>query len=337
MSATIYYNEDADLEDLEGDTIAVIGYGSQGHAHALNLRDSGLDVIVGLRPDSSSREKAEKAGLRVENTADAVAEADVISFLIPDEVQKSVYDSKVEPNLDEGDMMVFGHGFNIRFDQVVPPEYVDVVLVAPKGPGHVVRSMYVEEIGTPNLIAVNQDATGEAKDRVLAYSRGIGGTWAGAIETTFKEECETDLFGEQTILCGGVSHLIQAAFETLTEAGYQPEIAYFECLHELKLITDLIHEGGIQWMRYSCSDTAEYGDYTRGPRVIDEHVRENMKEILDEVQSGEFAEEWIEENEKGRPAFDKYREEHSEHPVEEVGEKIRGMMPWLEKRVTDEG
>jgi ketol-acid reductoisomerase len=335
--ANIYYNEDADLSELQGETIAVIGYGSQGHAHALNLKDSGLDVTVGLREDSDSREKARNAGLDVKTTDRAAAEADVISFLIPDEIQKYVYEENIEPNLDDGDMLVFGHGFNIRFDQIVPPESVDVALVAPKGPGHVVRSMYIDEIGTPNLVAWNQDATGRCKERTLAYSRGIGGTWAGAIETSMKEECETDLFGEQTILCGGVSHLIQAAFETLTDDGYQPEIAYFECLHELKLITDMIHEGGIQWMRYSCSDTAEYGDYTRGPRVIDDHVKDEMRDILDEIQSGEFADEWIEENESGREKFNEMREKHEQHPVEDVGEKIRGMMPWLEKRVTDEG
>ena len=335
--ATVYYNDDAELDKLQGETIAVIGYGSQGHAHALNLRDSGLDVIVGLREESSSRPKAEQAGLEVKTTDEAAAEADVVSFLIPDELQKKVYEENIEPGLEEGNMLVFGHGFNIRFDQIVPPDTVDVALVAPKGPGHVVRSMYVDEIGTPNLVAWHQDATGRAKERTLAYSRGIGGTWAGAIKTTMKEECETDLFGEQTILCGGVSHLIQSSFEKLTEAGYQPEVAYFECLHELKLITDLIHEGGIQWMRYSCSDTAEYGDYTRGPRVIDDHVRENMEEILEEIQSGEFAEEWIEENRGGRKKFNEMREKHENHPVEDVGEKIRSMMPWLEKRVTDEG
>jgi ketol-acid reductoisomerase len=335
--ADIYYNEDADLKDLSGETIAVIGYGSQGHAHALNLKDSGLDVIIGLREDSDSVSRAENAGFRVEETADAAAEADVIALMIPDEIQKSVYENAIAPNLDDGDMLVFSHGFNIRFFQIEPPETVDVVLVAPKGPGHVVRSMYEEEIGTPNLVAVNQDATGDAEDRMLAYSRGIGGTWAGAIETTFKEECETDLFGEQSILCGGVSHLIMAAFETLVDEGYQPEVAYFECLHELKLITDLIHEGGIQWMRDSCSDTAEFGDLTRGPRVIDEDTKETMKEILDEIQSGEFAREWLAENKAGRPVYKSLKRQHAEHPIEEVGEDIRGMMPWLGKRETEEG
>lgn len=335
--ADIYYNDDAELADLDGETIAVIGYGSQGHAHALNLKDSGLDVIIGLREDSDSVQDAENAGFRVETTEDAAAEADVIALMIPDEIQKAVYENAIRPGLNEGDMLVFSHGFNIRFYQIEPPEWVDVVLVAPKGPGHVVRSMYQEEIGTPNLVAVNQDATDRAKDRMLAYSRGIGGTWAGAIETTFKEECETDLFGEQSILCGGVSHLILAAFETLMDEGYQPEVAYFECLHELKLITDLIHEGGIQWMRDSCSDTAEYGDLTRGPRVIDDETKESMKEILDEVQSGEFAREWLSENKAGRPVYKSLKESHAEHPIEDVGEKIRGMMPWLQKRRTEEG
>lgn len=335
--ADIYYNDDASLSDLDDETIAVIGYGSQGHAHALNLKDSGLDVIVGLREDSDSIEDAENAGFRVETTQDAAEEADVISFMIPDEIQRFVYENEIEPALDDGDMLVFSHGFNIRYYQIEPPETIDVVLCAPKGPGHVVRSMYQEEIGTPNLIAVNQDATGRAKDRVLAYSRGIGGTWAGAIETTFKEECETDLFGEQSILCGGVSHLIMAAFETLMDEGYQPEVAYFECLHELKLITDLVHEGGIQWMRDSCSDTAEYGDLTRGPRVIDDDVKETMREILDEVQSGEFAREWLNENEAGRPVYKSLKEQQAEHPIEDVGEKIRDMMPWLSKRKTEEG
>lgn len=335
--ADIYYNEDADLQDLEGETIAVIGYGSQGHAHALNLKDSGLEVIVGLREDSGSIPEAESAGFRVENPADAAAEADVIALMIPDEIQKTVYEEAIEPHLDEGNMLVFSHGFSIRFYQIVPPEWVDVVLVAPKGPGHVVRSMYEEEIGTPNLVAVNQDATGRAFDRVLAYSYGIGGTWAGAIETTFKEECETDLFGEQSILCGGVSHLMMAAFETLVDDGYQPEVAYFECLHELKLIVDLIHEGGIEWMRDSCSDTAEYGDLTRGPRVVDENTKETMREILDEVQSGEFAREWLTENRVGRPVYKSRKQEDAKHQIEDVGKKIRSMMPWLQKRKTEEG
>lgn len=333
----IYYNDDASLSDLDGETIAVIGYGSQGHAHALNLKDSGLEVIVGLKSDSDSIPDAENAGFRVEETADAAAEADVIAMLIPDEIQKDVYENAIEPNLDEGDMLVFSHGFNIRFFQIEPPETVDVALVAPKGPGHVVRSMYQEEIGTPNLVAVNQDASGRAMDRTLAYSRGIGGTWAGAIETTFKEECETDLFGEQSILCGGVSHLIMAAFETLVDEGYQPEVAYFECLHELKLITDLIHEGGIQWMRDSCSDTAEYGDLTRGPRVVTEETKEEMREILDEIQSGEFAREWLAENKVGRPTYKSRKQQDAEHQIEQVGEEIREMMPWLEKRRTEEG
>ncbi len=333
----IYYNEDADLDDLDGETIAVIGYGSQGHAHALNLKDSGLDVIVGLKEDSDSISDAENAGLRVETTSDAAAEADLIAMMIPDEIQKTVYETSVKPNLDDGNMLVFSHGFNIRFFQIEPPETVDVALVAPKGPGHVVRSMYQEEIGTPNLVAVNQDASGRAWGRTLAYSRGIGGTWAGAIKTTFKEECETDLFGEQSILCGGISHMIMAAFETLVEDGYQPEVAYFECLHELKLIVDLIHEGGIQWMRDSCSDTAEYGDLTRGPRVVTEETKEAMREILDEVQSGEFAREWLAENQAGRPVYKSRKRQQAEHEIEDVGDEIRSMMPWLQKRKTEEG
>ncbi len=335
--AEIFYDDDAELADLEGQTVAVIGYGSQGHAHALNLRDSGVDVIVGLRPESSSRQSAENAGLDVYDTSEAASRGDVIAFLIPDETQRTVYEEQIEPELNEGDMLVFGHGFNIRFYQVEPPDFVDVALVAPKGPGHVVRSMYVDGVGTPNLVAVNQDATGDAWDRTLAYSKGIGGTGAGAIKTTFKEECETDLFGEQTILCGGVSHLIMAAFETLMDEGYQPEVAYFECLHELKLITDLIHEGGIQWMRDSCSDTAEYGDLTRGPRVITDETREEMKQILDEIQTGQFAREWLLENQSGRPEYNSRKEAHAEHPIEEVGERVRGMMDWLEKRRTEEG
>ncbi len=335
--ANIYYNEDADLSELEDETIAVIGYGSQGHAHALNLRDSGLNVIVGLREGSPSTAKAERAGLEVKTTADAAEAADVIAVLIPDEVQRSVYEGEIADGLEKGDMLVFGHGFNIRFYQIEPPETVDVALVAPKGPGHVVRTLYEEDIGTPNLVAVNQDASGRAMARTLAYSKGIGGTWAGAVETTFKEECESDLFGEQAILCGGVTHLIKASFQTLVEAGYQPEIAYFECLHELKLITDLIYEGGIQWMRRSISDTAEYGDMTRGPEIITEQTRERMEELLEDIQSGEFAREWLNENRVGRPVYKSLKESHSEDLIEEVGEDVRSMMPWLEKRVTEEG
>jgi ketol-acid reductoisomerase len=336
--ATIYYPKDADGSALEGQTIAILGYGSQGHAHALNLKDSGQDVLVGLRKGSSSWADAEKAGLRVFETADAVREADVIMVLLPDTAQSKVYASDIAPNLEPGDTLMFAHGFNIHFGQIEPPEGVDVSMIAPKGPGHLVRRTYVEGIGTPALVAVERDATGKALQRALAYADGIGVLRAGVIETTFKEETETDLFGEQAVLCGGSTSLISAGFETLVAAGYQPEVAYFECLHELKLIVDLLYEGGMSWMRYSISDTAEYGDYTRGPRVIDQETRAEMRRILDEIQSGQFAKEWVGEAEDGFPNFKELRKTARGTQIEEVGARLRTMMPWLhsdEKVVPD--
>ena len=336
--ATIYYEKDADRSALEGQSIAILGYGSQGHAHALNLKDSGHDVRVGLRKGSSSWADAEKAGLRVVETADAVREADIIMVLLPDTAQARVYESDIAPNLEPGDTLMFAHGFNIHFGQITPPEGVDVSMIAPKGPGHLVRRTYVEGIGTPALVAVERDATGKALPRALAYADGIGVLRAGVIETTFKEETETDLFGEQAVLCGGSTSLISAGFDTLVAAGYQPEVAYFECLHELKLIVDLLYEGGMSWMRYSISDTAEYGDYTRGPRVVDEETRAEMRRILDEIQSGQFAKEWVGEAEDGFPNFKGMRKTARGTQIEEVGARLRTMMPWLhsdEKVVPD--
>jgi ketol-acid reductoisomerase len=336
--ATIFYPKDADRSALQGQTIAILGYGSQGHAHALNLKDSGHDVLVGLRKGSSSWAEAEKAGLRVLETGDAVREADVIMVLLPDTAQSKVYDTDIAPNLEPGDTLMFAHGFNIHFDQIEPPEGVDVSMIAPKGPGHLVRRTYVEGIGTPALVAVERDASGKALQRALAYADGIGVLRAGVIETTFKEETETDLFGEQAVLCGGSTSLISAGFETLVAAGYQPEVAYFECLHELKLIVDLLYEGGMSWMRYSISDTAEYGDYTRGPRVVDEETRAEMRRILDEIQSGQFAKEWVGEAEDGFPNFKELRKTARGTQIEEVGARLRTMMPWLhsdEKVVPD--
>ena len=327
--ATIYYEKDADRSALEGQSIAILGYGSQGHAHALNLKDSGHDVRVGLRKGSSSWADAEKAGLRVVETADSVKEADIIMVLLPDTAQARVYESDIAPNLEPGDTLMFAHGFNIHFGQITPPEGVDVSMIAPKGPGHLVRRTYVEGIGTPALVAVERDATGKALPRALAYADGIGVLRAGVIETTFKEETETDLFGEQAVLCGGSTSLISAGFDTLVAAGYQPEVAYFECLHELKLIVDLLYEGGMSWMRYSISDTAEYGDYTRGPRVVDEETRAEMRRILDEIQSGQFAKEWVGEAEDGFPNFKEMRKTARGTKVEEVGARLRTMMPWL--------
>ena len=327
----VLYDADVDRSALSDRRVAVLGYGSQGHAHALNLRDSGVDVRVGLRPDSKSRPKAEEDGVRVLPTAEAAAEADVVMMLLPDTAQAAAYAADVEPTLKPGDLLMFAHGFNIRFHQIRPPEGVDVGMVAPKGPGHLVRRTYVDGIGVPALFAVDADASGHARDRVLAYASGIGAGRAGIIETTFAEETETDLFGEQAVLCGGVSSLIQAGFETLVDAGYQPEIAYFECLHELKLIVDLIYEGGLAGMRYSVSDTAEYGDYTRGPRVVDAHVREEMRRILDEIQSGAFATEWVGEAKAGFPRFEALRARGRESRVEEVGVGLRAMMPWLKR------
>ncbi|HTW19432.1 MAG TPA: ketol-acid reductoisomerase [Mycobacteriales bacterium] len=329
MAPEIYYDDDADLALVQARKVAVLGYGSQGHAHALNLRESGVDVRVGLPEASKSRAAAEAEGLRVVAPAEACAEADLIMVLAPDTVQRHLYAEAVEPNLSEGDALFFGHGFNIRFGYVAPPSTVDVCMVAPKGPGHLVRRQFQEGRGVPCLVAVEQDASGQALPLSLAYSKGIGGTRAGTLKTTFTEETETDLFGEQAVLCGGISALVQAGFETLTEAGYQPEAAYFECLHELKLIVDLMYEGGISKMRWSISDTAEYGDYTRGPRVVNAATKQEMKRILAEIQDGSFAREWIAEDDAGRPQFDKYRAEGAAHPIEEVGGRLRGLMSWI--------
>jgi ketol-acid reductoisomerase len=327
--ARLYYDGDADLSLLEGQRIAIIGYGSQGHAHALNLRDSGLDVRVGLYPGSKSWRRAESANLTVRPVAEAAAEADVIMILIPDTSQAKVYREEIAPHLTAGKMLMFAHGFNIHYGQIDPPRDVDVTMIAPKGPGHLVRSVYTEGGGVPCLIAVHHDATGMAHARALAYAKGIGGTRGGVLETTFKEETETDLFGEQTVLCGGVSALVKAGFETLVEAGYQPESAYFECLHELKLIVDLMYQGGLAYMRYSISDTAEYGDYVSGPRVIDASVKARMKEVLREIQDGSFASRWILENQANRAHFHALRRLEAEHPIETVGKQLRGMMSWL--------
>jgi ketol-acid reductoisomerase len=328
--ANIYYEKDADRSALEGQKIAVLGFGSQGHAHAQNLKDSGFDVRVGLRDGSRSWSKAEHAGLRVLPTAQAAAEGDVVMILLPDTSQAKVYADDVAPNLKAGDMLMFAHGFNVHFGTITPPADVDVTMIAPKGPGHLVRRTYEQGIGTPALVAVHQDATGKARERALAYAAGIGVARAGVIETSFKEETETDLFGEQVVLCGGTTALVKSGFDTLVAAGYQPEIAYFECLHELKLIVDLMYEGGMSWMRYSISDTAEYGDYTRGPRVVDERTREEMRRILDEIQSGQFAKEWIAEAEGGFPEFKRLRSGARTSQLEDVGRGLRQMMPWLE-------
>ncbi|MCE2719150.1 MAG: ketol-acid reductoisomerase [Dolichospermum sp.] len=329
--ARMYYDEDANLDLLAGKTVAIIGYGSQGHAHALNLKDSGVNVIVGLYPGSKSTAKAEAAGLTVKNVADAAKAADFIMILLPDEVQKTIYKTEIEPNLEAGNVLAFAHGFNIHFAQVIPPADVDVVMVAPKGPGHLVRRTYEQGQGVPALFAVYQDATGKARDRAMAYARGIGGTRAGILETTFREETETDLFGEQAVLCGGLSALIKAGFETLVEAGYQPELAYFECLHEVKLIVDLVVEGGLATMRDSISNTAEYGDYTRGPRVVTAETKAEMKKILSEIQSGQFAREFVLENQAGKPGFTAMRRQEAEHPIEAVGKDLRAMFSWLKK------
>ena len=326
--ANIYYDEDASLDYLKDKTVAIIGYGSQGHAHALNLRDSGIKVIIGLLAGSRSIEKAKAEGFEVYSPDEAAKKADVIMILTPDTVQPALYQSAILPNLDEGNALAFAHGFNIHFGQIVPPSYVDVFLVAPKGPGHLVRWMYEEGKGVPGLFAVYQDFTGKAREIAMAYAKGIGATRAGLIETTFKEETETDLFGEQAVLCGGATALIKAGFETLIEAGYQPEVAYFECLHELKLIVDLIYQYGISGMRYSISDTARYGDVTRGKRVY-EAVKPLYKKILEEIQEGEFAKEWILENAANRPHFNALVKKDEEHPVEKVGKELRKMMPWL--------
>jgi len=327
--AQLFYEKDADPALIAGRKVAVLGYGSQGHAHALNLRDSGIDVRVGLREGSSSRAKAEAEGLRVLPTDRAVAEADVVMVLLPDTDQRDAFETAIGPNLQPGDALLFAHGFNIRFGQIKPPASVDVAMVAPKGPGHLVRRTYTEGGGVPSLVAVEQDATGKARELALSYAHAIGATRAGVLATTFAEETETDLFGEQVVLCGGLTSLVINGFETLVAAGYQPESAYFECLHELKLIVDLMYEGGIAGMRFSISDTAEYGDLTRGPRVIDKEVRAEMERILGEIQSGSFAEEWVAEHRAGRPRFNQLRQAGKEHPIEKVGAELRGMMPWI--------
>ncbi|HEY5250244.1 MAG TPA: ketol-acid reductoisomerase [Acidimicrobiales bacterium] len=327
--AKLYYESDADPSLIQGRKVAVIGYGSQGHAHALNLAESGVDVRVGLRSGSASTQKATEAGLRVLSVADASAEADLIMILLPDTEQKSVYDAEIAPHLSEGDAILFAHGFNIRFGQIVPPPGVDVAMVAPKGPGHLVRRTYTEGGGVPSLVAVAQDASGKAHDLALSYAHALGATRAGVLDTTFDEETETDLFGEQVVLCGGLTSLVQAGFETLVNAGYQPESAYFECLHELKLIVDLMYEQGIAGMRFSISDTAEYGDLTRGPKVIDAHVRAEMQQILDDIRSGKFADEWIAENRAGRKNFEALRAAGAAHPIEKVGAELRAMMPFI--------
>jgi ketol-acid reductoisomerase len=328
--AKVYYERDANPELIRSRKVAVLGYGSQGHAHALNLRDQGVSVVVGVKPGASS-DRARADGFRVLEVAEAVREADVISVLLPDMVHARVYGEAIRPNLRKGQALAFAHGFTVLYGQVEPPPDVDVFMVAPKSPGHRMREVFVEGQGVPGLVAVHQDATGQAKDLALAYAWGVGCLRAGVVETTFREETESDLFGEQAVLCGGVTALIQAGFETLVEAGYQPEIAYFECLNELKLIVDLIYEGGMQWMRYSVSDTAEYGDYTRGPRIIDDHVRQRMKEILQEVQDGTFAREWILEAQANFPSFRNLRARAAQHPIEEVGRRLRAMMPWTKK------
>jgi len=335
MSAEIFYDADADLGIIQDRKVAVIGYGSQGHAHALSLRDSGVDVRIGLRAGSKSAAKAEEAGLRVLSVAEAAAEADVIMILAPDTKQAKIYSEEIAPNLKPGDALFFGHGFNIRYGLIKPPADVDVVLVAPKGPGHLVRRQFVDGKGVPDLVAVEQDATGGALALGLSYAKGIGGTRAGVIKTTFTEETETDLFGEQAVLCGGTTALIQAGFETLVEAGYQPEIAYFEVLHELKLIVDLIYEGGIARMRYSISDTAEYGDLTRGPRVVNAAAKAEMRKILDEIQDGRFATEWVGEDEADRPNFTKLQAAGEAHGIEEVGKRLRGLMSWVDRPITE--
>jgi len=325
----MYYDDDADLTLLDGKTVAIIGFGSQGHAHALNLKDSGVDVVVGLRPDSPSVAQAKDGGLEVIDVAEASSRGDIVMMLVPDEKHREIYEGEVADGIAEGNMLLFGHGFSIHYDEVAPPAGVDVGLVAPKGPGHLVRRQFLEGSGVPGLIAIEQDATSNAKSLALAYAKGIGCTRGGVIETTFKDETETDLFGEQAVLCGGASALVQAGFETLVDAGYDPQMAYFECLHELKLIVDLMYEKGLAGMRYSISNTAEYGDYTRGTRVIDDHVRAEMKRILAEIQSGDFAREWIAENRAGQENFQRMRSEQATTQVESTGKELRSHMDWI--------
>ena len=336
MTARMYYDNDADPSALHEQTVAIIGYGSQGHAHALNLHESGVDVIVGLQPESKSRPLAEEAGLRVSNVADAVKAADVVMILVPDTGQKAVYDAEIAPNLRDGQLLMFAHGFNIHFGRIDPPGNVDVGMVAPKGPGHLLRSVYQAGGGVPALFAVHRDASGTARARILAYARALGNTRAGVLETTFAEETETDLFGEQSVLCGGTASLVKMAFETLVEAGYQPELAYFETMHELKLIVDLLYRGGLNFMRFSVSDTAEYGDYVSGPRII-EGVKTTMKDVLSEIQSGAFARQWIAENEAGRPRFNEMREADRNHQIEQVGAELRAQMAFLNPVVVRAG
>ena len=333
--ADMFYDDDADLSIIQGKKVAVIGYGSQGHAHALNLRDSGVDVRIGLAEGSKSKQKAENEGLTVLSVADAVREADVVVILTPDQVQRTVYANDIKPNLKPGTTLLFGHGFNIRFGYITPEADADVVMVAPKGPGHLVRREYVDGRGVPVIVAVEQDASGSAWDLAKAYAKAIGGLRAGGIKTTFTEETETDLFGEQAVLCGGASQLVMYGFETLTEAGYQPEVAYFECLHELKLIVDLMVEGGLAKQRWSISDTAEFGDYVSGPRVIDERVKENMKAVLTDIQNGNFAKRFIDDQDAGAPEFKKLREKGASHPIEKTGKELRGLMSWLKDSDTD--
>jgi ketol-acid reductoisomerase len=327
----VFYDADANLDALKGKTIAILGYGSQGHAHALSLRDSGFDVVVGLRPNSSSRAKAEAEGLEVLDVVDAASRGDVVMVLVPDETQPDVWEAEIADGIAPGDLLMFAHGFSVHFGFIEPPAGVDVGMVAPKGPGHLVRRQYEEGRGVPCLMAVHQDATGNAHELVLAYASGIGGGRAGIIETSFKDECETDLFGEQSVLCGGATELVRAGYETLVEAGYDPRLAYFETLHELKLIVDLMYEKGIQGMRYSISNTAEYGDMTRGSKVITEETREGMRKILADIQSGEFAKEWMAENRAGAENFNRMREEAADHQIEKVGKELRSMMPWVDQ------
>jgi len=329
--AKMYYEEDANLELLKGKVIAVMGYGSQGHSQSQNLKDSGLNVIIGLRPTSPRRKRAQDAGFEVMTVSEAAAKADVIQILLPDETQAKIYSEEIEKYVTAGKTLVFSHGFNIHFGQIVPPKDVDVIMIAPKSPGHLVRRTYTEGAGVPALIAVYQDATGKAKELALAYAKGIGSTKAGVLETTFGEETETDLFGEQAVLCGGAAELVKAGFDTLVGAGYQPEIAYFECLHELKLIVDLMQEGGIGWMQYSVSDTAQYGGMTIGKRIINDETRKEMRKVLDEIQDGRFAKAWLLESQANRPAFNAMTRIDANHPIEKVGEQLRGMMSWLKK------
>ncbi|GAA0078215.1 ketol-acid reductoisomerase [Clostridium sp. CTA-5] len=333
--AKMYYEKDTDLNLLKGKKIAVIGYGSQGHAHALNLHESGIDVVVGLYEGSKSWQKAEAAGLKVSTVENASKDADIIMILLPDEKQAKIYNEQIAPNLEKGNALVFAHGFNIHYGQIVPPSFIDVFMVAPKGPGHLVRRTYTEGAGVPCLVAVYQDASGKAHDYALAYANGIGGARAGVLDTTFKDETETDLFGEQAVLCGGVSELIKVGFETLVEAGYAPENAYFECMHEMKLIVDLLYQGGLSMMRYSISDTAEYGDYQVGRRIITDDTKKEMKKVLTEIQDGTFAKNWLLENQTNRPYFNARRRAEAEHPIEKVGKELREMMSWIDTAKVD--